>query len=404
MRGGILNPFGPGQLLMSTNKIIPLPEPRLESAGPDLWRLVATVEGKDFFIESSLPLSPRSESVVCPFLFPAMLRHADLEVAGSLDPTFQKNLAFVRKRAVEWWPQLGVGEVHSPLGTAAPRGSHSGVFYTGGIDSSYALQQLHSRLRYAVFVEGFDIPLGDSARLEKARRRLIATTEACGVELLVVRTNLREHPFFAAVNWEITHVAALAAIAHALGQHVHTMYVAASDVPPPWGSAPDLDAAWSSESISIENFSAELTRLQRVRSLARWEPLRGHLRVCWENNSSALNCGFCEKCVRTRMQLYVSGAPDGLDSFPAGLPLSSVIRRLYSVQHDLHGQWREICANLNDHRLRRLIERALQRQKPQIWRRAMGRFKRAAALTIRKVTTRWPLSKWTPPRLHSDKW
>jgi hypothetical protein len=206
------------------------------------------------------------------------------------------------------------------------------------------------------------------------------------VEFVAVRTNLREHPFFREVSWGIAHVAALAAITHALGQHVHIMYVAASDVPPPWGSAPDLDAAWSSESIKIENFSAEMTRLERVRSLAQWEPLRGRLRVCWENNSSELNCGFCEKCVRTRMQLFVSGAPDGLDSFPAGFPLPSVIGRLHSVQHDLHGQWLEICASLEDSGLRKKIERALQRRNPPLWTRALGRLKRTAGHAIRQVT------------------
>lgn len=154
---------------MDTSKVVTIPEPRLERAGPDLWRIVATVEGTDVFFESHVPLSPRPE-------------------------------------------------VRDSLGT---------------------------------------------------------TVRACGLEFIVVRTNIRAHPLFRAVKWGIVHVSALAAVAHALGPRVHKMYVAASDVPPPSGSAPDLDAPRSSEAVSLENYSAELTRLQRVESIAQWELLRG---------------------------------------------------------------------------------------------------------------------------------
>src|SRR5262249_45931060 len=167
----------------------------------------------------------------------------------------------VRKRVHEYWPELAEGDVRAPVGPARTAASHSGVFYTGGIDSSYVLQQLHPKLRYAIFVEGFDIPLEDADRLHRAGATLGATPAACGVEFMVVRTNLRSHPLFKLVRWGKNHIGALSAMAHLLGENVGTMYVAASDVPPPWGSAPDLDAAWSSESVKIENFSAEMSRL-----------------------------------------------------------------------------------------------------------------------------------------------
>jgi hypothetical protein len=350
---------------------IGIPVPTLRQINPVTWRLSADIEGSEVFIESSVPLSARPEVFLSAFYLQAMWRRARVEVAGALDPTTLENLAFIRRRAAEWWPQLGGGELIAQRRETAPRGPYAGTFYTGGVDSSYVLQQLHPELKYAVFVEGFDIPLSDAARLAKAKDWLSATAKACGLDFLVARTNLREHPFFNAVTWEITHVAALAAVAHALADQCHKLYVAASDVPPPWGSAPDLDAAWSSGSVAIHNFSAELSRLDRARSIAQWEPLRGRLRVCWENNTGDLNCGFCEKCIRTRMQLYVSGARDGLDSFPSGSPIESCLARLV-LEHSLHGQWREIAAAVDDPRLRKAIGRALGRStspKMDVWRR-----------------------------------
>ena len=370
---------------MSSDTIL-IPEPSRQQTGAETWRVSAMLEGHEVYIESSVPLSARPEVFLCPFFLPAMSRHRAVEVAGGLDRTTFENLAFVRRRALEWWPKLGGGEVKAEPRNTAERGPHVGMFYTGGIDSSYVLQQAHQQLRYAVFVEGFDIPLHDAARLARAREWLSATARACGIEFLVVRTNLREHPLFREISWEITHVAALASVAHALAPHFHTLYIAASDVPPPWGSAPDLDAAWSSGSLTLHNFGAELSRLDRVRSLAGWEPLRGRLRVCWENNRADLNCGFCEKCVRTRMQLYVSGAPDGLDSFPSGYPLKSCLSRLY-IEHDLHGQWHEIASQVEDRQLRRAIQLALWRSQLPL-----AKFLSAGSRRLGRVVSRVMLS------------
>ena len=356
--------------------VIAIPEPKLEKAGPDFWRLSATIAGKDVFFESRIPLSPRPEVLVCPFLMPAMAFHADLEVEGGLDEVFLENLDFVRRRVKEWWPELDGGEVRASKRASAAPGPDVGCFYTGGIDSSYVLQQLHPKLRYAVFVEGFDIGLRDEARLRLARETLGATAAACGVELVSVRTNLRQNLLFQQVRWGKNHMGALSAVGHALGSHVHTMFAAASDVPPPWGSAPDLDAAWSSGSLKIENFSAELSRLQRVDSVAKWEKLRGRLRVCLERDTPHLNCGNCEKCVRTRMQLFVAGSPDGLGSFREGPSLRSAMSDLAEAHDEIAGQWREIAGRLQDRRLLRHLERALAGRRPAIWRRGLREFKK----------------------------
>ena len=39
--------------------VIAIPEPKLEKAGPDLWRLSATIAGTVIFFALRMPLSPR---------------------------------------------------------------------------------------------------------------------------------------------------------------------------------------------------------------------------------------------------------------------------------------------------------------------------------------------------------
>lgn len=360
---------------MDSEKVLLIPQPQLSMPSEGLWRVEAIVEGHPVYIEASVPLSPRPEVFLCSFYFPAMSKGWNLRVAGGLDSVSLKNLAFIQAQAMDWWPGFGGGDVGAEPVARAEAGRERAAFYTGGVDSSYVLQHLHAQLGSAVFVEGFDIPLGDEERLRATRASLRATAAECGLKLLVVRTNLREHPVFKFANWETTHIAALASVAHALGRHFHTLYVAASDVPPPFGTAPDLDAAWSSASVSIENFSAELSRLERVRSIARWEPLRGRLRVCWENSSIELNCGFCEKCVRTRLQLLVSGAESGLDSFPKDQPLIPAMRRIV-VDHALVGQWQQLVPLIEDRKLRRAVEKTMRRKNLPFFERAKRKTRR----------------------------
>jgi hypothetical protein len=363
---------------------IRIPRPCLQRTAPGLHRIVASVEGHEIFFESSLPLSPRPESLVCAFLLPAMARGADLAVEGALGERFLANLDVARNRAREWWPSLSRGEVRAVVREDAPASADAGLFYTGGVDSTYVLRELCRSLRFAVFVEGFDIPLADTPRLTAARAWLSQTSRTCGVAFAVVRTNLRSHPLFRSLSWEITHGAALACVAHALAGMLGRMYLAASDVAPPWGSQPELDAAWSSGSIEIENYGSERSRLERAAAIASWEPVRGRLRVCWENKSSDLNCGYCEKCVRTRLQLHVSGARDALDAFPGGPSLRLAVRRLDPVQHELRGQWREIGRALGDTALGRNVRRAAEREKsPPLRRGARG------AARLARRAARW---------------
>ncbi|MFY9552290.1 MAG: hypothetical protein WAU32_14165 [Thermoanaerobaculia bacterium] len=109
----------------------------------------------------------------------------------------------------------------------------------------------------------------------------------------------------------------------------------------------------------------------------------GRLRVCLIHNPTELNCGSCEKCLRTKMQLYVSGAPDGLDSFPRELPLRSTLGSLYAVSDTMHDQWREIAARVRDRRMRNQIERLLQGRRRPLWRRGLRHFRRIATRGLR---------------------
>jgi hypothetical protein len=61
----------------------------------------------------------------------------------------------------------------------------------------------------------------------------------------------------------------------------------------------------------------EATRLEKVISQIAQSPLAlEHLRVCFANEKGAYNCGRCDKCLRTMINLFVAGALEKSGTFP----------------------------------------------------------------------------------------
>jgi hypothetical protein len=162
------------------------------------------------------------------------------------------------------------------------------------------------------------------------------------------------------LDWETAHGAALAGVAHTLGDMLGTVCVADSDVPAPYGSHPDLDPLWSSDSVALTSFGSGHSRLQRAAAIHDWPPLRGRLHVCWEKLAETLNCGFCKKCVVTRLELLAAGDRTGMDSFP-DVSLAAALESLVRTNPGTYYPhfWRETQAALDDPQLRALIEALL---------------------------------------------
>ena len=67
--------------------------------------------------------------------------------------------------------------------------------------------------------------------------------------------------------------------------------------------------------LQIRHVGLHLSRLQRARLVTQWDTALQNIQVCprnWPGN----NCGECEKCVRTMLELLVLGALDRSRAFP----------------------------------------------------------------------------------------
>jgi len=170
-------------------------------------------------------------------------------------------------------------------------------------------------IRDVLFVHGFDIGKRrrdpENGRYQAALHRLEPLASETGARLVACRTNLRHLPSRPGF-WEDRHIgAALAAVGHAaaLGPafaFIGGTYTMANAVPS--GSHPVVDGLFSSQRVAVLHDGARFTRLEKVYGLASWPTALAALRVCAGSpEGGAANCGCCEKCLCTRLELLAAG-------------------------------------------------------------------------------------------------
>ncbi len=183
-------------------------------------------------------------------------------------------------------------------------------------------------IRDALFVHGFDIGKRardpESERYREALARLEPVAVEIGLRLIPCRTNLRHLPSKPGF-WANRHSgAALAAVAHAAILGPSFLFIGGTyhvSTPVPVGSHPAVDGLMSSQRVSVIHDGSRFSRLEKVRELAAWPTALAVLRVCPEGPSGRANCGQCEKCLRTRLELLAAGVDETASLGPSLTPI-----------------------------------------------------------------------------------
>ncbi|MFU8769538.1 MAG: hypothetical protein ACNA7H_07355 [Desulfotignum sp.] len=269
--------------------------------------------------------SPDAFLVGC--LLPAMhLGEKRIVVDGPVCPFLMEGLR-VAMHILAHWTQGRYNPIPIEAaagGTAAVKNpGRAGMVMSGGMDSLAALRRnrLHypdthpAYVRDSFFLHGFDIGgvVERGAKLhvfDRAMTAISKITQDAGTTLVPVYTNLRHlcderdlwlNSFFGAV---------LAAMAHCFARRVNLMFIASSyDIPHlhPCGSHPLLDPEYSSYAVRIRHRDYEMSRLEKIKIVSQWDTAFQNFRVCLANVPDRLNCGRCEKCVRTMTELTALG-------------------------------------------------------------------------------------------------
>jgi hypothetical protein len=288
-----------------------------------LSRLSADVDGMTVWYESSdVEMQRRGEVFACAFLLPAMKRGAGLRIEGaSLSPQWLANAQRLIKIFSEWWNYTTIEVICDSACPAVETIAvpHTGLFFTGGVDSFYSLLCPKEQIDDLVYVHGFDSALADQTRLEDAHQHLSKIATGTGHRLIMLKTNLREHPLIRGMEWVKIHGGALASAGYTL-PGIGRMIISSCDVGPffvPWGTHPETDPLWSNEQLVIVHQGTDVCRQGKLKAIADHPLVRRHLRVCWKHVGQSGNCCRCEKCIRTMLMLDSLGKLTLFETFPS---------------------------------------------------------------------------------------
>ena len=117
-----------------------------------------------------------------------------------------------------------------------------------------------------------------------------------------------------------SHGAFLASIGHLLSSFFRRIYIPATHTYANaaihlLGSHPALDPLWSTEALEFIHDGCEATRIDKAALIAKSDVALNFLRVCFQGPNRPYNCGRCEKCIRTMINLHIAGALDRCTTF-----------------------------------------------------------------------------------------
>ena len=261
-------------------------------------------------------------------------------IDAEICPELKDNLTSAMQWIRHWYygpdrdlVKIDAGKRRGLPGTRTPE--RSGFFFSGGIDClaslranriNYPLEHPGS-IRDGLLIYGQNIESDNSPEtFKKAYAEFSGFAAENALCLIPVYTNIRlleEGKEMFSIN----HGAILGAVAHAFSGRLTTVCISASDSIPglqfvhssfvkPHGSHPLLDPCYGSSDLRIRHDGITMTRLDKTKLIADWEPALKNIRVCgpnWPGN----NCGKCEKCIRTMLELLAAGVLKKSDAFPA---------------------------------------------------------------------------------------
>jgi hypothetical protein len=284
-------------------------------------------EHEIWFQVPGVELEPRYEPFLVAALPIAMCSASSLTVPEPVSARLLEAAPTIQRIFSAWYEPMEPVEVYAdPVALEPAPGRGTAAFFSRGVDGFYTVLRNLDRVDSLVYSYGFDV-YDSEPRVRTAMSRALDEI-ASGLDrpLIVVESNLRRvaDQF---IGWGRYHGTFLAALGLTMAPNFERFLVAATFSylgMIPRGSHPLLDPLWSTEAVEFEH-EGVTTRTAKVTRLAESDLAMRTLRVCWDE-AAPYNCGRCEKCLRTMVNLRIAGALGRCETLPDTVPLRRYAR------------------------------------------------------------------------------
>jgi len=289
----------------------------------------------EFPADMSESVSGQSNAFAAALLPAAMALGRPLAVRGGVSPKLLAGLGKVQDLFHGWLPaafsKIDIHCERLEVESADTAGAAPAAAFSGGIDSFFTLithlprraADPGQRLKYILFVHGFDIPSADRRTYGLARESYEKMAAGLGVRLIAAASNFRDLRLTRSVPWDMACGPALIGAALSLAPVFSRFFVPSTHRHAEHlvqGCHPLVDPNFSTETLEVVHDGIDFSRSQKTKVIAEFQPSYDNLRVCWVKPDGVRNCGRCQKCLRTMIALDLLGALPRYTTFSRPLP------------------------------------------------------------------------------------
>jgi hypothetical protein len=269
----------------------------------------------------------------------------------------------------------------------------AGFLFSGGIDSLATLRanRIHYFSKHPGFIRDglliYGLEVTQPKNFEYVLKSMSLLAQDAGVTLIPVYTNIRDlGPENSKIFWHDFWVhefmgATFSAVAHAFSGRLSALSInSCHDIPNlmPYSSHPLLNPLYSSSDLRIRHEGIHLSRFDKTRLVSDWDLALQHLRVCNRTEyytDKTLNCGFCEKCVRTMLALVASDALKKTTAFPVNNVTQELVNEAVHLKANTLPLYGELLAPLAEAGRHDLVDAIQQKLKDYHGKDFRGRLK-----------------------------
>lgn len=256
----------------------------------------------------------------------------------------------------------------------------AGFLFSGGIDSLATLRgnRIHYHPEHPGFIKDalliYGLEVREPKDFEHVFKSVSILAKDVGITLIPIYTNIKDlGPEDGKVFWEDFWIhefmgATFSAAAHAFSKRLSSLAInSCHDIPNlmPYGSHPLLNPNFSSSDLRIRHEGIHLSRYEKTKLISDWDLALQHLRVCNRTEfytDETLNCGVCEKCVRTMLALAGANALGRTTAFPVNNVTRELVDEAVHLKENtlpLYGELLGPLAQVGRHDLVRAVERKM---------------------------------------------
>lgn len=267
-----------------------------------------------------LPDDDNCDAYLLATLLPAMKLNYNIKVHGNVSKKLLENLTELQLIWSKWCQTYNVINIDVAKTVVREQTAKSTILaFSGGVDATFTAYRhaknlagyANKSIKAGILIHGFGIHLEDNIGFLDTAKKAEQTLNELNIKLFTVKTNASK---IWDIHWGHYCGLAIASTLNNFSLYANTGIISSGEsydsLVSSWGSHPMTDHYFSTENLQFVHDGAGFNRTEKLKILSDAPYILTNLQFCYVVQQKDHNCGTCEKCLRTRINLLIAGVDE----------------------------------------------------------------------------------------------